>query len=343
MLTTILLVTRMIPSPTGCPNSGSLSVSDRSSRSIKVLRHPRENLVALRRSVGASPSSCVTCLAPAAMDESSQESGTISGGADVTDAADETIVYAPPASYPACFRQVEEWPGTISGGADVVDAAGAAFVYAPPACFRQVEEWTGTVSGGADLIDAAGAAFVYAPPACFRQVEEWTGTISGGADVIDAAGAAFVYEPPASDPAGFRQADATPYREHFEEFVDAARAARGLPAASAAMFRRRRAMDHQARAAECAERRRHGLGAHNDALCRGVQAALDTGVAGSCAYCGADFAVVAVVDVVGVVDVEEGKRTVKSCGVCGRQVRRPAPARKVAADAEERWKGWLPW
>ncbi|KAL6655345.1 hypothetical protein ACP70R_006171 [Stipagrostis hirtigluma subsp. patula] len=161
-------------------------------------------------------------------------------------------------------------------------------------------------------------------------------SMMSGKEVIDAADEVFVYAPPSSDPACFLHVDAVPYREIIEDHVDALRAKVGLRPVSAASFRRRRAKDHQARAAEFVERRRLGLGAHDDELCRRVQAALDTGVLGACAYCGCNFSVEAVAAGVGSM----------VCGLCGRPVRKHQAAplvRPVAADAEERWKGWLPW
>ncbi|CAD6224418.1 unnamed protein product [Miscanthus lutarioriparius] len=102
------------------------------------------------------------------------------------------------------------------------------------------------------------------------------------------------------------------------------------------MYRRRRALDHRSIALEFAQRRKVAVGLEEDELCRSVQAAMDTQVIGSCAYCGCNFSVVAAVDVAGMGMV---------CGVCGRLLRvyNPVPlVRDPPADAEERWKGWLP-
>ncbi|RLN32944.1 hypothetical protein C2845_PM03G01560 [Panicum miliaceum] len=120
-----------------------------------------------------------------------------------------------------------------------------------------------------------------------------------------------------------------------ETWVEGVRTEAGLPALSASMYRRRRAADHLDIALEFAQRRKAGL--EDDELCWSVLDAMDAEVIGSCAYCGCNFSVVAVVDMpeVGIV-----------CGVCGRRARVHDPAPLVPdppADAEERWKGWLPW
>lgn len=159
-------------------------------------------------------------------------------------------------------------------------------------------------------------------------------------DVIDAADEVFVKAPPSDDPASALQVDAVPYRAALHAWAEGLRAEAGLRALSVDMYRRRRALDHRSIALEFAQRRRVavGLELEEDALCRSVQAAMDTQVIGSCAYCGCNFSVVAAVAVGG------GMGTV--CGVCGRMLRvyNPVPlVRDPPADAEERWKGWLPW
>lgn len=157
-------------------------------------------------------------------------------------------------------------------------------------------------------------------------------------DVIDAADEVFVKAPPSDDPASALQVDAVPYRAALHAWAEGLRAEAGLRALSVDMYRRRRALDHRSIALEFAQRRRVAVGLEEDALCRSVQAAMDTQVIGSCAYCGCNFSVVAAVAVGG------GMGTV--CGVCGRMLRvyNPVPlVRDPPADAEERWKGWLPW
>lgn len=178
----------------------------------------------------------------------------------------------------------------------------------------------------------------------------------GARDAIDAGDEMFVNAPPSDDPASRRQEDAVPYRLTLETWVESLRAEAGLPALSAAMYRRRRALDHHSRALEFVQRHRVAVGLEEDELCRSVQAALDTQTVGSCAYCGCNFSVVAAVDVPGLGLV---------CGVCGRGFRahnpmqREVPNRLKDAEPEEhnpvpqevadppedaeRWKGWLPW
>lgn len=156
-------------------------------------------------------------------------------------------------------------------------------------------------------------------------------------DVIDADGEVFVRAPPSDDPACSLQVDAVPYRASMQAWAEGLRAEAGLRALSADMYRRRRALDHQSIALEFAQRRKVAVGLEDDELCRSVQAAIDTQVIGSCAYCGCNFSVVAAVDVGGLGMV---------CGVCGRRKRVYNPVllvRNPPADAEERWKGWLPW
>ncbi|CAL5063710.1 unnamed protein product [Urochloa decumbens] len=155
--------------------------------------------------------------------------------------------------------------------------------------------------------------------------------VRGGA--IDEA---FASAPAAGDPACSRHADAL--RAQLEAWVDGVRAGVGLHAISAAADRRRRAADHRDMALEFAQRRKVAVGLEGDELCRSVQAAMDARVVGSCAYCGCNFSVVAVADLPGLGG---------ACGVCGRRVRLHDPAPPVVRDppanAEERWKGWLPW
>lgn len=147
----------------------------------------------------------------------------------------------------------------------------------------------------------------------------------------------FVTAPPFGDPANFLHVDALPVRDTLDAAVDTIRAASGLPPISAAAFRQRRANSHLAIAAEYVKRRREGKDASNDEVCRGVQAALDMGVVGACAYCGCNFSVVAVKVVVG---------TGVFCGLCQQPLRTHEPApmvRPTAPNVEERFKGWTPW
>lgn len=163
-------------------------------------------------------------------------------------------------------------------------------------------------------------------------------------DVVDADDEVFVKAPPSDDPASAQQVDAVPYRAALHAWAEGLRAEAGLRALSADMYRRRRALDHRSIALEFAQRRKVAVGLEleleEDELCRSVQAAMDTQVIGSCAYCGCNFSVVAAVDVAGMVG--------KVCGVCGRKLRvyNPVPLVRdplALAGAEERWKGWLPW
>ena len=198
-----------------------------------------------------------------------------------------------------------------------------------------------------DVVDAAAAddeAFVEAPPpddpACLLRadlaslgmclVEDMTGDERHFRDDAEADDEAFVRAPPSDDPACLRRVDKL--RVLVETWVEGVRAEAGRPALSAAMYRRRRAADHLDIALEFAQRRKVGL--EHDDLCWFVQDAMGAEIIGSCAYCGCNFSVVAVVDVpeVGI--------------VCGRRARvhDPAPlVRDPPVDAEERWKGWLPW
>ncbi|ONM55842.1 hypothetical protein ZEAMMB73_Zm00001d020940 [Zea mays] len=156
----------------------------------------------------------------------------------------------------------------------------------------------------------------------------------GAWSVIDEA---FMKAPPSDDPACSVQVDAVAYRETIQTWVEDLRAKNGARPLSAAMYRRRRALNHCSVALEFAQRRRVAVGLEDDELCRSVQAAMDTQVVGSCAYCGCNFSVVAVVAVGGLG---------MACGVCFRLVRvyNPVPlVRNPPANAEERWKGWLPW
>ncbi|CAN6167448.1 unnamed protein product [Urochloa humidicola] len=158
--------------------------------------------------------------------------------------------------------------------------------------------------------------------------------VRGGAGIA-AGDEAFMWAAASGDPACSRHTDAV--RAELEAWVDGVRAGAGLPAASAAAHRRRRAADHRDMALEFAQRRKVAVGLEGDELCRSVQAAMDARVVGSCAYCGCNFSVVAVVDVPGLGG---------ACGLCGRRVRVHDPAPPVLeppACEEERWKGWLPW
>jgi hypothetical protein len=198
-----------------------------------------------------------------------------------------------------------------------------------------------------DVVDAAAddEEFVEAPPpddpACLQHadhaiclVEDTTGDERlVRDDDAEADDEAFVKAPPSDDPACLRRVDRL--RVLVETWVEGVRAEAGRPALSAAMYRRRRAADHLDIALEFAQRRKVGL--EHDDLCWFVQDAMGAEIIGSCAYCGCNFSVVAVVDMpeVGIV-----------CGVCGRRFRvhDPAPlVRDPPVDAEERWKGWLPW
>ncbi|KAF8780980.1 hypothetical protein HU200_000947 [Digitaria exilis] len=158
---------------------------------------------------------------------------------------------------------------------------------------------------------------------------------NANADIIDANAEAFVKAPASSDPAGFREADEL--RDLVDTWVEGIRGEAGRPAISAAMFRRRRAIDHRDMALEFAQRRKVAVGMEDDELCWSVQDAMDAQVIGCCAYCGCNFSVVAVVNMPGIGGL---------CGVCGRQVRvheSTPPVRDLPENAEERWKGWLPW
>ncbi|RCV12245.1 hypothetical protein SETIT_2G254200v2 [Setaria italica] len=172
---------------------------------------------------------------------------------------------------------------------------------------------------------------------CLAEEDDTTGDERHDRDVLDAGDEAFVRAPPSDDPACSRPAD-DKVRALMETWVEGVRADAGLPAVSAAMYRRRRATNHRDMALEFAQRRKVAVGLEDDELCRSVRAAMDARVIGSCAYCGCNFSVVAAVDVPGVGG---------ACGVCGRrvQVYDPAPSlvRDPPANAEERWKGWLPW
>ncbi|OEL32070.1 hypothetical protein BAE44_0006912 [Dichanthelium oligosanthes] len=157
------------------------------------------------------------------------------------------------------------------------------------------------------------------------------------ADAVNADDEVFVNAPPSDDPTCSRHVDIGAIRLVMETWVEDIRAEAGLPALSTVMYRRRRAIDHLDVALEFAQRRKVEVGLEDDKLCRSVQAAMGTKVIGSCAYCGCNFSVVAAVDM-----AELGT----ACGVCGRQglLHNPVPlVRHPPANAEERWKRWLPW
>ncbi|KAJ1286452.1 hypothetical protein BS78_03G352800 [Paspalum vaginatum] len=116
--------------------------------------------------------------------------------------------------------------------------------------------------------------------------------------------------------------DAAPLRLTLDTSVDALRAEAGLPALSAAMDRRRRAFEHQRKTLE-------------DPLLQAAAGGAQV-TRGTCAYCRCDFSVVPAVD------MPEGS----VCSGCGSVYRayNPQPVlRAPPANAEERWKGWLPW
>jgi hypothetical protein len=155
--------------------------------------------------------------------------------------------------------------------------------------------------------------------------------------------ASFVRAPPSGDPACPQPHADDKVRALVESWVEGVRAGAGLPAVSAAMYRRRRATDHRDMALEFAQRRKVAVGMEDDELCRAVRDAMDAGVVGSCAYCGCNFSVVAVMDVPGLGG---------ACGVCGRRLQVHVPAvpppplvrdHPPPENAENRWKGWLPW
>ncbi|KAF0929211.1 hypothetical protein E2562_016440 [Oryza meyeriana var. granulata] len=132
--------------------------------------------------------------------------------------------------------------------------------------------------------------------------------------------------------------DVTPIRRGIDTAVDDIRAELGLAPVSAAMARRRRAVEHMRRAVEYVALRARGY--HDDPLCQQVQAALAARVHGACRRCGGNFCVVPVVVVREtnplVMDAGRNAGTVH-CGCCGKRVQAAAP-HPVA-----RLEGWQPW
>uniref|UniRef100_A0A0E0M2T3 Uncharacterized protein n=1 Tax=Oryza punctata TaxID=4537 RepID=A0A0E0M2T3_ORYPU len=124
--------------------------------------------------------------------------------------------------------------------------------------------------------------------------------------------------------------DATPLRHGIDTTVDEIREALGLAPVSAAMARRRRAVEHLRRAAEYVELRARGGRHDDDARCHRVQSALAAQVRGVCARCGSNFCVVPVVDM--------GAGRPVRCGCCGARVDLEAPPA-----ATRRQQGWQPW